>query len=135
MGRALIQTVNTSPQVVGDNGIISPGSALRRYGCNCRLNGNAIEIEGMGYYDVSAIVTVQAAAAGEVTVALYENGMPVSGAEATATAAAIDDYVVLPIVTTLRQYCNCEGASAITAVLTEGGGSTITNISLRIAKE
>lgn len=133
MSRSLIQTTNTSTSSVDVNGIIPLGSALRRYGCNCRLNGNVIEIEGAGYYTVTGTVTVQPDAIGAVSVALYENNIPVPSAVSTGTAAAIGNDVTLPISTTVRQTC-CEGASSLSLVLTEGA-SDVTNVSLRVEKE
>lgn len=133
MSRSLIQTTNTTSSAVALNGTIPLGSVLRRFGCNCRLNGNKIEIEGTGYYTVTATVTLQPEAAGAVSVALYENNVAVPSAVATGTAAAIGDDVTLTIVTTVRETC-CEGASSLALVLTEGP-STVTNVSLRVEKE
>ena len=133
MSRSLIQTTNTTSSAVALNGTIPLGSVLRRFGCNCRLNGNKIEIEGTGYYTVTATVTLQPEAAGVVSVALYENNVAVPSAVATGTAAAIGDDVTLTIVTTVRETC-CEGASSLALILTEGA-STITNVSMRVEKE
>ena len=133
MSRSLIQTTNTTAAAVALNGTIPLGSVLRRFGCNCRLNGNKIEIEGTGYYTVTAIVTLQPEAAGAVSVALYENNVAVPSAVANGTAAAIGDDVTLTIVSTVRETC-CEGASSLSLVLTEGA-STVTNVSLRVEKE
>ena len=133
MSRSLIQTTNTTSSAVALNGTIPLGSVLRRFGCNCRLNGNKIEIEGTGYYTVTGTVTLQPEAAGAVSIALYENNVAVPSAVATGTAAAIGDDVTLTIVTTVRETC-CEGASSLALVLTEGA-STVTNVSLRVEKE
>lgn len=134
MSRSLIQTSNPSSQNVAVGGIISLGSVLRRYGCNCRLNGNAIEIEGAGYYTITGTVTLIPTAAGNVSIAIQENGVTVSGATATGSVTTAGNSITLPIVTTVRQGCCCDGASSITCVLT-AGASTVTNISLRVEKE
>lgn len=133
MSRSLIQTTNQSSQTVAENSIISLGSVLRRFGCNCRLSGNAIEVEGEGYYKVDATVTAVPTAAGNVTVALYEDGVQIPGATATESVTATDSPVTLPIVTTIRKGCCCDGASQITLVL-EQGASEVTNVSLRVDK-
>lgn len=133
MSRSLIQTTNTTSSNVAASGIIPLGSVLRRFGCNCRLNGNVVEIEGTGYYTITGTVTVQPEATGAVTVALYENNVAVPSAVATGTASAIGDNVTLPITTTIRQTC-CEGASSLSLVLTENN-SDIVNVSLRVEKE
>lgn len=133
MGRSLIQTVNQSAQNVAENSIISLGSVLRRFGCNLRLSGNAIEINGEGYYKVDANVSVAPTAAGPVTVALYENGVQIPGAIAYGTAAAAGDSVTLSLETVIREGCCCDGADSLTCVLIEGAG-VVQNISLRVDK-
>ncbi|MBQ6413012.1 MAG: hypothetical protein IJI19_06005 [Ruminococcus sp.] len=133
MSKSLIQTTNQTTQAVAVGGIISPGSVMRRFGCNCRLSGNAIEIDGEGYYTIKAAVTVQPTAAGAVTVVLQENGVAIPAAFASGTAAAAADPVTLPIVTTVRKGCGCQGASNITAVLTAGAGN-VTNVSILVEK-
>lgn len=134
MSRSLLQTANQSAQSVAANSIISLGSVLRRYGCNCKLSGNAIEINGEGYYKVSAAVALAPVAVGNVTVALYENGVQVPGAVAYGSVSTAGNSVTLPIETTLRKGCNCDGASNLTCVLVEGA-STVRNISVRVDKD
>ena len=133
MGKSLIQTTNQNPTAIAENGILSLGSVLRRYGCNCRLSGNAVEVKGEGYYKVDAVVTIEPTDIGDVTVALYDNGVQVQGAIAYGTAGAASDPVTLPIVTTIRQGCCCDSADSLTLVLLEGAG-TVTNVSLRVEK-
>lgn len=134
MSRSLIQTSNQSAQNVALNGIISLGSVLRRFGCNCRLSGNAIEVTGEGYYTIDATVTATPTAAGNVTVALYSNGVQIPGTLVSGGVTTVGNSVTLPIVTTIRQGCCCDSADNITCVLTEGPG-VIENISLRVIKE
>lgn len=133
MGKSLIQTTNQNPTAIAENGILSLGSVLRRYGCNCRLSGNAVEVKGEGYYKVDAVVTIEPTDIGDVTVALYDNGVQVQGAIAYGTAGAASDPVTLPIVTTIRQGCCCDSADSLTLVLLAGAG-TATNVSLRVEK-
>mgnify|MGYP006988839899 CR=1 FL=1 len=132
MSRSLIQTTNQTTQTVAANGIISLGSVLRRFGCNCRLSGNAIEIAGEGYYTIDANVSVTPTAAGAVTVAIYDNGVQIPGAIAFTTGAAgVPEAIVIP--TTVRQNCCCDGVDSITVVLIAGAG-TVNNISVRVEK-
>ena len=133
MSRSLIQLSNTTSSNVTTNNTIPLGSVLRRFGCNCRLNGDKVEVEGAGYYTVDGTITLQPEAAGAVSVALYENNVPVPSAVATGTATAIGDNVTLPISTTVRQTC-CEGASSLSLVLTENNSDLI-NVSLRVEKK
>lgn len=129
MSRSLIQTSNQSSQTVALNSVIAPGTTIRRFGCNLRLSGNGIEVDGAGYYTFDATVTVAPTVAGTVTVALYKDGVQIPGAVASSVGTA-GDPVTLPIMTTIRQGCECDGASNVTLVLTEGPG-TVSNISLR----
>lgn len=130
MSCALIQVVNASSQNVEAGGIINPGTIVRRYGQCFGLSGNGITINGNGYFDINAVVTVAPTAAGEVVVQAYENGTAIPGAIATGTAAAADNPITLPIIATIRKACACSGMSSITFGLVEGAGN-VTNISIR----
>ena len=131
MGKSLIQTTNQTSQSVEENGIVSLGSVLRRYGCNCRLSGNAIEIVGQGYYTVDVDVTVVPTAAGAVTVALFNDNVQVPSAIAYGTGEA-DSPISFAISTTIRQMC-CDSTDSLTVVLTDGAGQ-VSNVSVRVVK-
>ena len=133
MSRSLIQIANPSTQAVAVNAIIPLGSVQRRFGCNCRLSGNAIEVAGEGYYTVDGTVTVAPTAAGAVTVGLSVNGSILPGAVGYGTAAAANDPATVPIVATIRQGCNCDSADNLTLVLLSGAGN-VQNVSLRVEK-
>lgn len=133
MSKSLIQLYNESMQAVTENNVINLGSVLRRYGCNLRLSGGAVEIDGPGYYEANVIATVEPTAVGDVTVALFENNVQIPGAIASAYASLAESPVVLPIVTTIRKGCNCDGASQIVLKLIEGPGN-VTNVSTKIVK-
>lgn len=133
MSRSLIQTTNQTTQSIAENSIISLGSVQRRFGCNLRLSGNAVEAVGEGYYTVSATVSVAPAATGPVTVAIYDNGVQIPGAIAYGTATAIGDLITLPLETTIRQGCNCDSADSLTVRLVENSGG-VQNVSLRVEK-
>lgn len=132
MGKSLIQTTNQSQQNVANNSIISLGSVQRRYGCNLRLSGNGIEIDGEGYYEVNCDVSVAPTAAGPVTVALFNNGVQIPGAIAYGSVSTAGNSVTLPILGTIRQRC-CDGADNLTCVLVAGAG-VVNNISVRVVK-
>lgn len=133
MSKSLIQTTNQTSQSVAVNGIISLGSVLRRYGCNCRLSGNAIEVTGEGYYKIDCNISVTPTVAGPVTVALYNNGVQIPGAIAYGSVSAAGNAVTLPIETTIRQGCCCDSADSITAILLAGAG-IVNNIAVRVEK-
>ena len=133
MARALIQTANQSAQDVALNSVISLGSVQRRFGCNCHLSGNAIELSGDGYFMVTASVTATPTATGDVTVQLYENGSPVFGAIGTDSVSTAGNTVTFPIIATVRRTCCSVDASNLTFVLTEGAG-VVNNIAVRVEK-
>ena len=133
MGRSIIQTTNQTSQTVAAGGILSLGSTQRRYGCNLRLSGNAIDVSGEGYYTIDVDASVSPTAAGPVTVALYKNGVQVPGAVAYTTGTA-GDPVAVSISATIRQGCRCDGADSLTVVLVEGAG-TVENVAVRVIKE
>lgn len=133
MSKALIQTANQSQQVVALNSIITLGSVQRRFGCSCKLSGNAIEISEPGYYLVDVIVTATPTAAGNVTVALYEDGVAVQGGTSTGSVTTVGNSTTIPIVATVRKGCCDVNASNLTIVLTEGAG-VVNNISMRVEK-
>ena len=133
MSKSLIQTVNQSSQTVAENSIINLGSVIRRYGCNLRMNGNAVEVSGEGYYKIDCNVTLAPTEAGTATIAIYKNGVQLTGATASGTAAAAGDFITLPVQTTIREGCQCDGGTALTVVLVSGA-STISNIALRVEK-
>ena len=131
MSKALIQTVNAGPQAVEEMGVISLGSTVRRFGCNLHQSGDAIECAGCGYYTVTATVIAAPTAAGVVTVEMYQNGVAVPGAIASATVATADSLATLPLVGSVR--LACEETATLTFVLTEGSG-TVENIAVRVQK-
>ena len=134
MGKSLIQVANQSNQTVAVNSIISLGSTQRRYGCNCRLSGNGIEVSGEGYYTIDADVSVAPTATGEVTVALFNNGVQIPGAIAYSSVSTANNPVSLCINATIRQGCCCDSADNLTLVLLAGAG-TVQNVSMRVVKE
>lgn len=134
MSRSLIQTTNQSTQTVAENSIISLGSTQRRFGCNLRLSGNGIEIDGAGYYVVDCSVSVTPTEVGNVTVALYDNGVQIPGAIAYDAVDTVGNSTSLSLIATIRQNCCCDSADNLTCVLLEGAG-TVSNISLRVVKE
>ena len=134
MSKSLIQVTNQSTQAIALNSIISLGSTQRRYGCNLRLSGNGIEVNGEGYYTVDADISVAPTAAGLVTVALYNNGVQVPGAIAYGSVTTAGNPTNLCINATVRQGCCCNSAVTLTLVLLEGAGN-VQNVSMRVVKE
>jgi len=134
MSKSAIYTVNNTTQVVAVDGQINLGSVIRRFGCNCHLNNNAINITGSGYYDIDASFTIAPTADGEVTVTMYKDGIAVPGAVATETVAAAGDSANLSISSLVREFCPCcDNSSNLTFVLS-GVESNVTNVAIVVEK-
>ena len=134
MSKSALYTANTSNQTVQVDGIIAPGTIVRRFGPNLGLAGNAIQIAGAGYYEINASFTAEATAAGEITITAYRDGVPIQGITATETATAVGDFVNLSISAIVREFCSCcEGLSNLTFVLSENG-ATVTNVAITVEK-
>ena len=135
MSKSLIYTVNTSTQEVALNGIVSPGTIIRRFGPNLNLSGNGIQITGAGYYEIKASFTLAPTAAGEATITAYLDGVEIPGAVATETAAAGGDFINLSIVAVVKEGCPCcDGLKTLTFVLSDTA-SSITNSSIVVEKK
>ena len=132
MSRSAIYTANTGAQSVPVGGTISLGGIVRRFGCAVDLNGSTINITEPGYYDVNVSVTAAATAAGAVTATLFNNGVAVPGAMASATAAAAGDIVNLSFESVVRVPCG--GNSAALSVILTGTASTVSNIAVVVDK-
>lgn len=132
MSRSLIQTANISPAPLAAGAQIPLGNVVRRFGCNCRLSGNAIELEGAGYYTINAAITVTPDAIGNITVAAYLDNVPIPAAVAVGSVDTISDSVTLPITATVRMGCCCEGASQLT--FTIDNAADLVSASVRVEK-
>lgn len=105
----LIGTKNFTSQEVLTNGILNLGSVYRRY---CRringtrtfdFDGSDIVLQQSGMYHITVTAVASGQVAGDVTLALYENGVAVSGVFSTETITTPDtefrtlvlDYYVL----------------------------------------
>lgn len=134
MSKSLIQVANQSDQAVTENSVLTLGTVQRRYGKDLRLSGNGIEVSGVGYFSIDASVSIAPTAAGNVTVAMYDNGVQVPGAVAYGSTTTAGNPVNLYIVSTIRRGCCCSGADSLTLVVLEGAG-TAKNVSLRVVEE
>lgn len=129
--KSAIYTANSATQAVAIGGTLALGSIIRRFGCAVNLNGNGITLSEPGYYDVDASIVVAPTAAGTVTVTLFQDGVAVPGATASATTTAAADAVTLNIPALVRVMCNSN--SILTLVLT-GAASSVTNVAFVVEK-
>ena len=72
MSCSLIQTANQASQIIPLNGIIPLGTTIRRYGCNIRLIGDGIEIDGRMTAPASLRIIDKSEGRVVVEVILYE---------------------------------------------------------------
>ena len=134
MSKSAIYTANTSAQNLAVNGVINPGSIIRRFGPNINLSGNAIQIEGAGYYDIDASFVVTPAAAGTVTITAYLNNVAIPGGTASGSTTTATNPINLSISSLVREGCACcNGLSTLTFILT-GTASTVTNSAIVVEK-
>ena len=134
MSRSAIYTANISSQNILENGVINPGTIVRRFGPNLNLAGNAIQICGAGYYDITAMVTLAPTAEGEATIKVLKDNVEVQGGTATATVATAGDVITLPVSVLVRENCGCcEGLSNLTFVL-QNSGAEVTNVAIIVEK-
>lgn len=132
MSKSAIYTALTTPTAVAAGGTIPLGTIIRRFGRCLALEGNGIGIGEPGYYGLSASITVLPTAAGPITATLLKDGVAVSGATATGTAAAAGDAVNLSLAAIIRQIGCCSGQSALTVVLSDAG--TVNNMAVVVER-
>ena len=133
MSKALIYTANTAGAQVSIGNTIPVGSIIRRYGRCIDATGSAVNLVDPGYYAVDVSVSATAAAAGDVVIALTQNGVPVPGARAAATiTTAITQAETLAITAVIRvMHCNTANLS----VLVDGTAApTVQNMAFRAIK-
>lgn len=89
--KVLLVTRNLNDQAILTNETINQGSVYRKFltGCNCikpiTNNGTTTTINATGMYKISVEATFTAPAPGVVTLTLFENGIPLTGAFASET--------------------------------------------------
>lgn len=128
---SILFTAMTSPTTVAAGGDIPFGNVVRRYGCGATLRGNAISLNGEGYYDADVSVTVIPAVAGTITATLLQDGVAIPGATASATVAATDTSVTLsfPAAVRLLRY-----SPMATLRLTLSATGSVTNAAVTVRK-
>ena len=82
-----------------------PISLYKNTDGNFSLNNNAVSIKRDGIVNIKANVIITATSAGSITVQLYGNGSPISGATATEKFAenGIDTLVINDVVVVANQ--------------------------------
>lgn len=144
MSCGFMYSANSATQAVAVGGTINMGTPVRRKGCVkgtatpvINTNGANTTLSGCGkypeYFNVSTAFVVTPNAAGTVTITVFQDGVAIPGAFASATVAAEATTVTLSIVFGVRLNCGVT-SSNITYVLT-GADSSVTNAVQTIEKE
>lgn len=132
MCKSAIYVVNTAAQSVAVGGTIALGSAIRRFGCAVNLNGNSVLLDEAGYYTVDVSIVAAPTTAGTVTATLFNNGVAVPGATASAAVSTAGNPVNLSFESMVRVGCN--GNTGVLNVVLTGTASTVTNIAEVVTK-
>lgn len=130
MAHSLIYTV-ASNVAIAENQSGPFGAIIRRYGCNCQLDGAGINLVGAGYYDLNASLSFTPTATGPVTIQFYQDGVAIPGALATGQGTAAEP-LSLSVVATIRN-CGCDCNSTLTYTIDAAG--TIVNLPVRVEKD
>ena len=128
-----VNNTNASITVTDDVPIQIPfGSIIRRFGKYLNSDGGSILCYDSGYFDINASITLSPVAADPITVQLYQDGVAIPGAFATATPVAAGDPVTLPIKALVRN-CGCGCSSVLLAKV--NASCTINNFACTVEKQ
>lgn len=134
MSKAFAFISNNISQTITGGGVVNPGTAQHGFGCTCcgrtiQLNGTNINLRESGYYHADVGATVSASDAGNVTLALYQDGVLV--AQGSETISAANDPASISFPASVKVNCS----SVLTLVVTSTAGDPIvTNIYTTIEK-
>lgn len=111
--KSALYAANTQSQTLVTGGTVNFGSIVRKYGCNLEMSGGNPVVAGYGYYGIDVNISFTAGDAGDVIIALYKDGTPITGAKSTTAVAASSAYSVsIPAI--IREACNCESTVTVT---------------------
>lgn len=130
MARSRIYTVATNV-AISENQSGPFGAIIRRYGCNCQLDGAGINLIGAGYYDLEASLSFTPTATGPVTIQFYQDGTAIPGALATGQGTAAEP-LNLSVSAAIRN-CGCDCNTTLTYTIDAAG--TIVNLAVDVDKD
>ena len=130
MARSRIYTVATNV-AISENQSGPFGAIIRRYGCNCQLDGAGINLIGAGYYDLEASLSFTPTATGPVTIQFYQDGTAIPGALATGQGTAAEP-LNLSVSAAIRN-CGCNCNTTLTYPIDAAG--TIVNLAVDVDKD
>ena len=143
MSAGYLYAANTTSQTLAIGNTINMGSAIRRYGCVRGTSNPLVDISGSNtvlsscgrcpiYFDFNTDFVVTPTAAGTVIITAYQDGVAIPGATASATVAATDTTVTIPMTFGVRLNYG-DTSSNITYVLS-GAASTVSNTAETVIK-
>lgn len=126
MSKAYAFISNNTAQALTSGANVAPGTAQHGFGgCGCgyiiQVSGSNINLRAPGYYDVKVGATVTDSAAGNVTLALYQDGVMI--AQGSESIAAADDPASIAFPAGVKVSCN----STLTLVVTASAGNPSVN--------
>lgn len=143
----LIGLQDLASQTVLADGVIALGDVYRRYcrknSCGTRVYDNTstgVTLNWNGIYRVTATLVGTGTEAGDVTVQLFSNGVPVAGAISTQTITTPDTefrtFVIEKfILVNNAEVLGCNSTLAQTLTLENTGvGATFTNVTFDVVK-
>lgn len=124
MAKAFAFITNTATQTLTSGANVAPGTAQHGFGgCGCgyiiQVSGNNINLRAPGYYDIEIGATVTDSDAGNVTLALYQDGVLI--AQGIETIAAANDPANISFPAGVKVNCN----SVLTLIVTTTAGNPI----------
>lgn len=134
MAKAFAFITNTATQTLTSGANVAPGTAQHGFGgCGCgytiQVSGNNINLRASGYYDIEIGATVTDSDAGNVTLALYQDGVLI--AQGIETIAAANDPANISFPAGVKVNCN----SVLTLIVTTTAGNPIvTGLYITVAK-
>lgn len=133
--KSLISVATTSSASVVTNGLLPLGTIVRKRGNEINLSGNSVAITdtGSNYYRVSVTATFTVPVAGDVTLALLQNGTAVTGATASTTITTADTEIRSLSFEAIVRTFNCCGLDSL-SIASTGVGATFSNIAMQVEK-
>lgn len=138
----MIYAINTATQdlSINENLVFTSAPVSTSCNCNTTLANGGVQLRNPGIYlvEVNADASISGATAGDITIQLQNNGVNITGAEATANSTATTDIVNLKFTALVRVLSNCcamqSNVPTTLTVVNTGVASTITNSAITVTK-
>lgn len=133
---SLIDVATTTSTSVLANGVIPFDTIVRRRGKEVQQAGNSVIISdcGSNFYLVNVTATFNAPVAGDVTLALQQNGSVVTGGTASTTiTTATTETRSLSFSAIVRTY-NSQSIVDVLTLVNSGVAITLSNVAMSVIK-